>query len=323
MANVIARIGVYGDLHLNSKNYGAHREYAKESLDYLSKITEVTHKRGLTHLIGCGDFSYGRFHTLEYRLAVESNLKEQFEATQGNRYELMGNHDVAGYGMTERQYYIEKGLLKPSENITIGCLNLNMVDYGQHNKVNINICDDEKHYNFVIAHDFFRFVNTEVGNFGKAIELDSFEKWFGVDMLICGHVHKILDFSGFIQKGEMSHQCEVHYLGCMMRPAYREGYMDDIGEMMIITVYDDNTVDYDIETIKLWSLSDSFNLIAKEDDKEKKVERGNRVDISDVVRQLDSHDRNVGNPEDIISGMVDIPDKYKSKAIELLKSANG
>ena len=60
----------------------------------------------------------------------------------------------------------------------------------------------------------------------------------------------------------------------------------------------------------------------KEEDKERKIEKSNRVDISDVVRQLDSHNRNVGNPEDIIAGMTDIPEKYKEKAIELLKAAN-
>lgn len=322
MDNVIARIGVYGDLHLNSKNYGAHNDYARESIDYLSKITEITRKRGLTHLIGCGDFSYGRFNTLEYRLSVEENLKAQLEITQGNHYELMGNHDVAGYGMTERQYYIEKGLLKPSTNLTIGCANINMVDYGQSMKADVNICDDTEHINIIIAHDYFKFANTQLANFGKAIELDNFERWFGADIIIAGHIHKILDFAGFIQKNGMSHQCEVHYLGCMMRPAYREGFMDDIGEVMVMTVYDTGRIDYDIEKIKLWALSDSFNLVKKEEDKERKIEKSNRVDISDVVRQLDSHDRNVGNPEDIIAGMTDIPEKYKEKAIELLKAAN-
>ena len=57
--------------------------------------------------------------------------------------------------------------------------------------------------------------------------------------------------------------------------------------------------------------------------KAKKVEKAERVDISDVVKQLDSHDRNVGNPEDIIRGMKDVDDKYKNKAIDLLKTALG
>lgn len=317
----IARIGIYGDIHLSSKNYGAHRDYANESIEYFSRITEVAKKRNLTHIIGCGDFSYGRFHSLEYRLAIEKELEEQYRITNGNRYELFGNHDVAGYGLTERDYYISKGLLKPSTNLTLGSLNITMVDYGKHEEIEPNIVDDISKYNFIIAHDFFKFHNSQVANFGKAIELDNFEKWFGADCLICGHVHKILDFSGYIQKNGLAHECQVHYLGCMTRPSYRDGYTDDKGQIMVITVKDDGTVDFDMEIIPLWDLNKSFNLEGKEKEKEDKIQKQSRVDISDVVKQLDAHDRNVGNPEDIINAMQDIDIKYKNKAIELLKGA--
>lgn len=323
MANVIARVGIYGDIHLHSKNYGAHKDYAKESLDYFSKITEIAEKRGLTHLIGCGDFSFGRFHSLEYRASVEKNLQRQYDITSGNRYEIFGNHDVAGYGMTERDYYIDKGLLKPSANLKIGCLNLSMIDYAKHDKTEPLIEDKQDTYNFIIAHDFFKFNKTQVANFGVAIELDNFERWYGADCIICGHVHKILDFSGYIQKDGMAHECQVHYLGCMTRPSYREGHMDEIGQVMIITVFDDNTIDFEMEQVTLWKLEDAFNLSMKEKEKADKQAKENRVDISDVVKQLDSHDRNVGNPEDIISAMQDIPDVYKNKAIDLLKNALG
>ena len=321
MAEEIARIGVYGDIHLNSKNYGAHRDYARESIDYFSKITEITEKRKLTHLIGCGDFSYGRFHSLEYRTQVEKNLQRQFEITKGNRYELHGNHDSAGYGMTELEYYVSKGLIKPSCNLTIGNLHITMVDYGKHNDVEANIDDSESSFNFVIAHDFFKFAKTSVANFGKSIELDNFSKWFGADCLICGHVHKILNFSGYILKGDMAHECQVHYLGCMTRPAYRDGLMDEVGQVMVITVFDDGKVDFDIEVVKLWDIADSFNLEDKEAEFSKREEKSTRVDISDVVKQLDAHDRNVGNPEDIIAELEDVEEKYKNKAIELLHNA--
>ena len=317
----IARIGIYGDIHLSSKNYGAHRDYSTESIEYFSKITEVAKKRNLTHIIGCGDFSYGRFHSLEYRLAIEKELEEQYKITNGNRYELFGNHDVAGYGLTERDYYISKGLLKPSTNLTLGSLNITMVDYGKHDEIEPNIVDNESNYNFIIAHDFFKFNQSQVANFGKAIELDNYTRWFGADCLICGHVHSILDFSGYIQKDGLAHECQVHYLGCMTRPSYREGHMDDKGQIMVITVHDNGTVDVDMEVISLWELEKSFNLEAKAKEKEVKEQRQSRVDISDVVKQLDAHDRNVGNPEDIINAMQDIDEKYKNKAIDLLKSA--
>ena len=323
MPNVIARVGIYGDIHLSSKNYGAHKDYPRETLDYFSKITEIAEKRQLTHLIGCGDFTFGRFHTVEYRLAVEEQLEKQYKITNGNRYELKGNHDIAGYGKTERDYYVAKGLLKPSENLSIGCLNLTMVDYDKTASTPTNIIDDDSHYNFIIAHDYYKFANTQLPNLGKHIELDSLSQWFGADCLICGHIHKILDFSGYIQKDGQAHECTVYYLGCMSRPAYREGFMDSIGRVMVITVYDNGSIDAEMETVNLWSLEDAFNLDEKQIEASKKQEKAARVDISDVVKQLDAHDRNVGNPEDIIQSLVGVDERYKNKAIELLKGAMG
>ena len=60
MGNIVARIGIYGDLHLHSRNYGAHINYPKETLHYLRIITELTESEGLTHLIGLGDLTFGR-----------------------------------------------------------------------------------------------------------------------------------------------------------------------------------------------------------------------------------------------------------------------
>jgi hypothetical protein len=321
MPNIIASIGLYGDPHLCDRDYGAHNNYPEESIYYYSEITKIVEKRKLTHLIGTGDFTFGRFKVLEYREKVEKELQKQFDLTNGNHYELCGNHDIAGYGMCERDFYINKGLLKKSENLTLGNLHITMVDYGKYNEIVPNIVDSENSINVVVAHDFFKFRNTNIANFGKAVELDLFDRWYGTDLLICGHIHKILNFSGYIQKGNLAHELQVNYLGCMSRPAYREGNMDDVGQVMILTIYDDGHMDLDIETIKLWSLEKSFNFEEKVKEQTKKEEKANRVDITDIVKQLDSHDRNVGNPEDIINAMKDIDEKYKNKAISLLKEA--
>lgn len=120
----LATILIYGDIHLNSKNYGGHKDYANESLGYFQKITETAQEIGATHIIGLGDFTFSRFHTLEYRSKVEDELEKQYKLTNGNRFELKGNHDVAGYGMTEYEYYVEKGLLRPSTNLQIGNVNI-------------------------------------------------------------------------------------------------------------------------------------------------------------------------------------------------------
>lgn len=323
MANVLARIGIYGDIHLCSKNYGAHRDYPKESMEYFSKITETIQKRQLTHLIGTGDFSFGRFHSNEYRLFVENELQKQYQLTNGNRFELRGNHDEAGYGLTERDFYVAKGLLKPSSNLNIGNVHITMVDYGKTEETIPNIVDSMNDINIIIAHDYYKFSGTQLPNFGKAIDLDNYTPWFGLDYLVCGHVHKDMEFDGSIIKDGMEHPVHVNYPGCMMRPAYRDGMMDEKGKVVIITIFDDGQMDVDNEYIDLWSLEQSFNLEKKEKQAAQKEEKAARVDISDIIKQLDAHDRNVGSPEEIISGMVDIDDRYKSKAIGLLKLALG
>ena len=321
MANVIAKIGIIGDLHLSSKNYGAHRDYPTESLEYLHKITEKTRELQLTYLIGLGDFTFGRFHSLEYRLKVEEELQEQSSLTNGNRYELRGNHDEAGYGLTERDYYVSKGLIKPSCNMNIGNVHITMVDYGKADETVPNIVDDDSSINIILAHDYYKFINTQLPNFGNAIDIDTYEKWFGLDYLVCGHIHKDMEFDGNMINGDMVHPVHVNYLGCMMRPAYREGLMDEKGKMLVITIFDDGHMDTDNEYIELWSLEDAFNLEEKQRQSLRKEEKTSRVDISDIVRQLDTHDRNVVSPEDIIAGLQDIDEKYKNKAIDLLKSA--
>lgn len=316
----LARILVYGDIHLNSKNYGAHRDYAKESLYYFQEITKTAEKQNATHIVGLGDLTFGRFHSLEYRESVEREFEKQNKLTSGNRFEIKGNHDSATYGMTEYEYYVKKGFIKPSTNLKIGNVNISMVDYGKHDDKTILPCDGAEDINVVLAHGFFKFKDTRLPDYGKAIELDGFTDWYGVDYLISGHIHKHEMFDGIVIKENRSHPMIVHYLGCLTRPAYREGLTDEIGHLVMLVINDDNTMRYDILDIPLWSLDESFNLDKKLAEKRLKEEKSKRVDISDIVQQLNNHERNVGNPEDIIESMVGIDEKYKKKAIELLKA---
>ena len=316
----LARVLIYGDIHLNSKNYGAHINYPEESLEYFREITKKAKELNATHLIGTGDLTFGRFHTLEYRDAVEAELQEQYNIVDGNRFELEGNHDKATYGMTEYDYYIKKGLLKKSANMTIGNVNISMVDYNKYYDQTIIPAGAETEINVVVAHNYFKFKDTRLPDYGKAIELDSFVDWFGIDYLICGHIHSHHLFDGLIIKDGHGHPLAVHYLGCMSRPAYREGNMDEEGNLVMLTIRDNGEMQYDIIDIPLRKLEDSFNLDRKKEQKEAKNEKEQRVDISDIVQELNLHQRNVGNPEDIIDSMQGIDDKYKKKAIELLKA---
>lgn len=315
---LIAKVLVYGDIHLSSKNYGAHRQYPLESLTYFKNITTTAKECGATHIIGVGDFTYGRFSTLEYREAVEKELVKQNKICNGQRYELKGNHDSATYGMTEYEYYINKLLLRPAANLMLGNLNLSMIDYGKHRKQEIIPIQNDK-TNIVVMHDYFKFSDTSIADYGKALILDSFEPWYGVDYIIGGHIHNHEIFKGKIIKDGMAYESVVHYLGCPCRPSYRPGHMQDKGQYAIISVYQDGEVEYDIHEFPLWNINESFNLEAKEE-KERHAEQ-KHVDVSDIVRRLDTHKRVVGEPEEIIMAMDTIDLKYRKKAVELLKES--
>ncbi len=315
---VLAKILVYGDIHTSSKNYGSHRYYAEETLEYFTNITNAVEEHRATHLIGLGDFSYGRYHNLEYRLKIEEQLERQYKLTNGRRWELEGNHDSATYGMTEYQFYVQKGLLKRADNIVVENVNISMIDYGKHLKMPI-ITPDKDMVNIVLAHDYFKFRNTQLPNYGNAIELDEFEDWYGIDILVVGHVHNYERFSGSIKKDGSGKEVLVVYPGCMSRPSYREGNMPETGKLVGITILEDLSVDFSEIDLPLWPLAKSFNLEQRLEQESKKEYK---VDVSDIVKRMDSHERVVGNPEDIIMGMENIEMKYRNKAIELLREGD-
>lgn len=320
----LARIAICGDPHLGCNDYGAHREYGKESLEYLHRVTDIVRENEVTHLLCAGDMTYGKFKDLRYRGIVESELEEIYRLTNGNHYMCKGNHDSATNGMTEYEFYVNKGLIKGAENFTIGKLYVTMLNYmksGKYSEELFNKSDEEGAFNMVVAHDYFKFSDTRLPNYGDCVELDNHSGFYGVDLLLCGHIHKRLSFKGITVNNGMGHDLYVRYLGCMMRPSYIEGGMDESGEIDIIDVYGDGTMKFDVIEVPLWDIDKSFNVEMKAAEKEKQQLKDERVDISDIVRDLDSHERGVGNPEDVIKGIEGIRQDYKDKAIELLMKA--
>ena len=172
-------------------------------------------------------------------------------------------------------------------------------------------------------HDYFTFSDTKLPDYGKAKNLDRFEKWFGVQHIIGGHIHNPEIFDGVIIKevdGQpVGFRTMVDYLGSLSRPQYREGHTKEVGYLLLITVYDNGEYKYDRMEIKLPSLAETFNLSMKEKERQLKESKEGRVDISDIVHNLDEHERSIGNPEDIILSLEGVDERYKLKAIELLK----
>ncbi|MBR1454065.1 MAG: metallophosphoesterase [Lachnospiraceae bacterium] len=321
----IARILVYGDLHLCSKNYGAHKDYPKDSLNALKIVTDEAKKFNATHIVGLGDFTYGRFNNLEYRSSVEKELNEQYELCKGNRYEIKGNHDSASYGVTEYEYYLSRGLFKSAENLTFGNVHITMVNFGEEDSTTPNIvyCEDNSHINIIFMHNFFKFKDTNIPNYGKPQDLDDYVSWFGVDYIVSGHIHTSDVFDGLMTKEingiKVGHRVLFDYPGSMSRPAYLGDATDKVGHIVEITVYDDSSIKYDRLDIELPSIEETFNVADKEAEKVREKLKGDKVDISDIVHNLDTGTDSIGKPEDIIRSLVGVPEKYINKALQLLE----
>lgn len=309
MSELKAKILVYGDIHLSSKDYGSHVNYPKESLHYFKEITNMVEKENCTHLIGLGDLTYYRFHNLEYRVQVEEELEKQYNLVNGNRYELKGNHDVASYGMTELEYYYQKGIIKKSENLQINNLNLTMIDYGQIETS--TVLNEKDKTNVVLCHDFIKFKDTKLPPFGLACMLDDCKKLSGVSHILCGHIHETNQFSGKIC-GEYS---LVTFLGCAPRPAFQKK-LNDYVYIVIIEVYDDN-VSIRYEKMQLLPIEECF-IAEKLDTALIEDNNGTKVNIQDVINNLSQYTIENANIENLILAMDEDP-RYKKLALELLK----
>ena len=330
MSEVLAKIMVYSDLHLASKDYGAHRDYTKDSLQSLKTVLEKAEELQPTHIVGLGDFTYGRINKLEYRESVEQILERLNEITSNNHYQIKGNHDVAGYGMTEYEYYISRGVMKPSTNLTFGNFHITMVDYGKINQVTWNIqshTENEKAINIAFMHDYVMFNDTLMPNYGKAILLDEMSELYDLNHIISGHIHTNHLFAGLITKvidGQThGNRISVDYPGCLSRPAYQENMVDESEFIVLLTLYDTGEYDYDRIEINLPPISETFNLEKKAVEKEKKIAKENRVDLSDVVEKLVKHERAIGDPVTIIMSMNGVDERYRLKAIDFLKRGMG
>lgn len=318
----IARILLYGDMHLLSENYGNHRNYPEESLTTFSTITKIAEREKATHIIGLGDLTQGLFKNLSYRKRVEEQLQKQFELTEGRRWEIKGNHDSATYGDTEYEYYVYRKLIRPSENLTIGKLNITMVDNGKIFETPTNIDVSNGCTNIILQHDYSKFSDSALPNYGEPIILDNLEQWYGADYIISGHIHNEHIIKGNIKSCGISKEVILHYLPCLNRLAYTKDSVPDTGHVVLLTVYDNGEVQYTLIEVELLPIEESFNIELIESKKEKKDKREQlKVNIDDIINELDKYERVFGDPIEVIMAKETIDAKYRDKAIDLLNRA--
>lgn len=308
---------IHGDIHLSSKNYGSHINYPKESLDCYETITEALKSEDCGILVGLGDLTYGRFHDLDYRLKVENLFNRQNELTNGEKYELKGNHDKMTTGKSEWEFYYEKGVFKNPDYLDVGCVRFHFVNHGEEGR---DLQIDKTRQNVVFAHNFFKYSNNLTPIYGEGIHLDRFAKWKDVDFIICGHIHDVMKLGGFIisgENGEERKEIPVYYLGSLPRPSYKKEGLDTIGNLMTI---DCSGTEMKIEIIELElpPIEEVFMVANLEKDDTSKEPK---IDVSDIVKELAEHNRIVGDPEAIIDRLNVFSLDVRNKAKELYRSA--
>lgn len=315
--NILASILICGDTHLSSRNRGGHKDYPEESLYYYNSLTDLALEYNCTHCIDLGDFTYGKFHTLEYRTQVENALQRRKEAVNGNYYMLRGNHDVSTSGLTEYGFYLNK-YYSGSCNLEIGNLNLMMVDNGDEDK-DLDIKAGKT--NIVLAHNYFAFEDSNLPFYGQAIKLENHSKWYGVNNIISGHIHM-----EHIQKGRINKldentgdtycfDCICHNLPCLCRTDYSEN-LPDKGAVVILEVYEDR-VQYNRVELDLLPIEDCFKIeeiLAERKEKESKPV----VEIRDIIEALSRFEMVAVSPELKINSL-NVDERYKKKALELYK----
>jgi len=305
------KILIYGDIHLSSGGYGRYKNYPKQTLYYYNIIADKAEEIGATCVIGLGDFTSGRFNTLEYRLEVEKILTRFQKATKNKHYMIKGNHDTAPYGMTEYDYYIEKGKIQKAETLIFGKLKLNLINYGEHLEKEILIEKDK--YNVVLAHGYFKNNNKKNTNpvVEDAVDLVTFTKWSGVELLISGHIHNYDVFETYIEKAKKP--IKVIYPGSLTRPTCKNGEIPKEGKIIVLESDSKNVKIIEI-SIPLLSSEETFSL-------SKKKNNNNNLNLYDILDKLNTYKHGGDDPENLILTLEGVDIKYKEKAIELLKNA--
>lgn len=314
------RIIIYGDQHLCSKNYGCHKDYPTLSLKHFKMIGDYAESERCGVIAGLGDLTYGRFHDLDYRLLVEEQLDRHLELTNGNKFELKGNHDHMTSGKSEYEFYREKGKFSCPDYYDLGCVRLHFVSHGEELK-ELNINHDM--YNFVLGHNLFRYKSNMLPNYGKGIEMDNYTTWKHVDMVVAGHIHQTHKLAGFMLTGddtEPTKEIPVLQLGCPNTPSYQKEGLDSVGTYLII---DGSGEEPRLEFIEfpLPALEEKFNIPTEDDIA--KIIKEHKVDVSDVVKQLNSHHSYMGDPLKVIDSLTAYTKGARDKAKELYQNALG
>lgn len=302
---VISRILITGDIHLGSRNQGYHKDYASYSLSVFKDITSLVESENITHLIGTGDFSNSLFN-LNYKIEIDKELKKQNDLTQGNRYEIKGNHDMSIKGLTEYEYYLANGVLKQTDYLQFNSFDLYMANYGELDKVKVK---DPSKKNILICHDYILFDNHEYTKYGTPYVYEELPNLESFDTIIAGHIHT----SETHTKGDK----RIIYIGSPSRLSI------DSVDTYYYCMIEDNEVEPIItfKEIKGVPNEDIYNMVQYSIDKGKKDLQKDLAESTEMVldvTSLEQYKVEKTQYREVIHNLENVEASIKETAIRLL-----
>lgn len=227
------KIGFVGDLHLDNKNIGQHKDYYTVCKNVCEDITKFLTNEGITHLICTGDLTnknindYTGLQTFIHYFAKWNTMLE------GNVYALRGNHD---YGATPRFYQLLETakLIKTNitetytcGNIVLGNVVIHFMNYGDTDK-QLDISSDK--VQVLVSHADWEAEGT--GWYGGveagAKVLADMTNLVGVDYIINGHIHR--PTTGLVTehiKGSPN-RVQLFNIGCPTRPTREKDLWSEV-----------------------------------------------------------------------------------------------
>ncbi len=218
------RLAFIGDLHLDSKNIGLHKDYYQVCKNICEDITEFIHSKNISHLFFLGDIANKDIKGYSGLNKFLSYFSEWNRILNGNVYSIRGNHD---FGDTPRLFQILEttGLIKTYIDDSEVCnfkdfgrVRVHFMNYGETTK---KLNTENADINVLISHDYWITSNETVLKKNANIISDT-ENIKDIDYIINGHIHT--PSKDFIVENN------IHAInaGCPSRPTKRNNIWSEV-----------------------------------------------------------------------------------------------
>lgn len=224
MAKIEQKIGIIGDLHLDDRKIGKHKDYFSVCRTIMENIDKMISEQQLTHLIFLGDIFGNTQHILQKqssRVYFTQFFARWNTQLNGHVYAVKGNHDQGAY-TTDFDLLCAAGLIRTPLNLDVGEYRLHFLEYGDTTR-KLDIAAGKE--NVVLAHAQFMiegqttFIRVPGGQ-----ELSDMQNLAGASLVVCGHIHNPSHV--YLTTSIGTQPINLYYPGCPTRPKKEQDLWD-------------------------------------------------------------------------------------------------